>query len=380
MAISFTSFQQGFPENQCFVIAEAGVNHNGRLELAKQLVEAAAEAKADAVKFQLFKPELLTTACAPTATYQQSSAKSDSQQALLAGLTLSHADMKTLAAYARQLGLMFLCTPFDTDSARFLVDELDVPLLKLSSGDLTTWPFLKSLSELNKPLLLSTGMATLAEVRQTVTYLQPLLKGELKDQLALLHCTSSYPAPDESLNLSALFTIRAEFPDLVVGYSDHSLGPEASVAAVALGARVVEKHITLDTTLPGPDQAASLPTKHLSAFVKSVKRAAVMRGHGRKEPHAVEQNVREVARKSLVTARDLKAGDSVKAEDLVCKRPGTGISPVELDSVLGKQLKCDLPADSLLTFEHLINSEQGKLLKEDPKKHSEPVAPISLTK
>lgn len=331
----------------CFVIAEAGVNHNGKLKWAYQLVDAAVSAKADAIKFQLFRPEKLTVANAPLAAYQKKTANAASQQELLSDLALDFTAMAQLKAYCDKKSIHFLCTPFDEEGAAFLVNELRVPFLKISSGDLTSLPFLKDLVQLRVPLLLSTGMATIDELQQVASFLKRCGL-DLPLQTGWLHCISAYPAEDSALNLRAMAALQELFPHCVTGYSDHSLGSEAILAAVSLGAAVVEKHITLDTSLPGPDHAASLPVNELPGLIASIRRIEAMLGHGRKEPHRTEADVRRVARKSLVLSRSLFEGQVLTKEVLTCKRPGTGISPLDYETVLGKTLRYSLPADHVL--------------------------------
>jgi N,N'-diacetyllegionaminate synthase len=358
--------------SHCFVIAEIGVNHNGHMGLAYAHIDAAREAGVDAVKFQLFEPTLLTTAQAPLAAYQQkalgqstdfaslespqqkqSGPVATSQQAMLASLVLTPQQMKQLQAYCSKSGLLFLCTPFDSQSAEFLVQDLQVPLLKLSSGDLTNLPFLAQLAKEGTPLILSTGMGSLEEVQQAVETIATYTSRPLPEALAILHCTSLYPAAPDTLNLRAIQTLQKQFPSLVVGYSDHSLGVEASYAVVAMGARILEKHLTLDANLPGPDHQASLPAERWPDWMQRLRMLEQMLGDGRKQPHPREEEVASVARKSLVLARDLPQGHTLTLEDLLCKRPGQGIAPARLSEVLGNTLRHALPQDSLITWDDL---------------------------
>lgn len=338
---------------QTYIIAEAGVNHNGDLDMARALIDAAKAAQADAVKFQLFDPDRLTAHSAPLAAYQAQQADGQSevrtQNDLLRQLALSTADFVTLQAYCRQVGIQFLCTPFDEDSARFLSTEMQLPLLKISSGEVTNLPFLRMLGRLNTPVILSTGMSTLAEVHAAVSAVWSANHAPL----GLLHCVSAYPAPIEAVNLRAMQTLKEAFPDCAIGYSDHTLGLSVPLAAVALGAQIVEKHFTLDKTLPGPDHPASLDVAELHALVAGIRQVERALGDGLKQPHPVEQDCIQVARKSLVAARHLPARHVLGADDLVAKRPGTGVSPADLSWVLGKRLKQAIDQDTVLQADML---------------------------
>ncbi len=336
-----------FDQEKTWIIAEAGVNHNGSMELAKHLIDGAKKAGADAVKFQLFDPEKLTSKAAPLAAYQvknQQNATTDSQQELLKALALPPETFRELQQYAVQQEILFLCTPFDEGSARFLHEELQLPCLKISSGELTNLPFLEMLSGLNTPILLSTGMGTLDEVHQAVAALRKMHQAPL----GLLHCVSSYPAPVEAVNLRAMKTLQHAFPDCVIGYSDHTLDKHVSLAAVALGARIIEKHFTLDTTLPGPDHKASLTVDELTLMIRQIREIEHALGDGIKRPQSCEMDCIAVARKSLVAARDLPAGHVLLAEDIVIKRPGTGIAPARLGQLIGVRLPMAVSQDALL--------------------------------
>lgn len=340
-----------FPTDRTYIIAEAGVNHNGDVELARALIDAAVLARADAVKFQLFEPEKLTVKSAPLASYQaqNTNGEEDTQQDMLRKLVLSRETFAELKAYADSRGITFLCTPFDAESAAYLHRQLKLPLLKISSGELTNLPFLEQLAGLNTPLILSTGMASLDEVQQAVE----TVRRHSTAPLSLLHCTSAYPAPPDAVNLRAIQTLADAFPDCAVGYSDHTQGIHISIAAVAMGARIVEKHFTLDKSLPGPDHKASLSISELTTMVKGIRDLEQALGNGIKQPQPCERDCIAVARRSLVTARDLRAGHILGRDDLTTKRPGTGISPVKLPSVLGRALKTALPEDTLLLPEML---------------------------
>jgi N,N'-diacetyllegionaminate synthase len=333
-----------FDTTHIFVIAEAGVNHNGSPELARRLIDGARSAGADAVKFQMFDPGKLASRATPLAAYQARQGEAETQVDLLASLALSPETFRDLQTYCEQSGILFLCTPFDEESARFLWVELGVPTLKISSGEVTNLPFLRYLSELGSPVMLSTGMSTLSEVQDAVNALrsrEPL-------PLGLLHCVSAYPAPAEAVNLNALHTLHQAFPDCVIGYSDHTLGLHIPVAAVSKGARIVEKHFTLDKTLPGPDHQASLSVEELTMMIQAIRETEAALGDGIKRPHPIEADCIRVARRSLVARHDLPAQHILTEADLVAKRPGTGISPALLEYILGKKLPQPVSQDELL--------------------------------
>lgn len=346
-------FPSPFNTKHTYIIAEAGVNHNGDIALGKALIDGAAQAGADAVKFQLFEPALLASAKTPLAAYQKAGAQAGepikNQIDLLSRLALPRQAFIELQAHAHQAGIQFLCTPFDDMSAVFLHQTLDVPLLKISSGELTNLPFLRLLGRMNIPLILSTGMATLAEVEAAV---QAVWETN-RPPLALLHCVSAYPAAADTVNLLALQTLQQKFPNCTIGYSDHTLGLHVPVAAVALGARIIEKHFTLDQSLEGPDHQASLTVAELAQMVFAIRETEVALGDGIKKPNPVESDCIRVARKSLVLRHDLPAKHTLTLDDLIAKRPGTGISPANLFQVLGKRLKTDLSQDELLQPELL---------------------------
>ena len=332
-------------EGPAFLIAEAGVNHNGDLDLARRLVDAAADAGADAVKFQTFRSDALVSAAAPKARYQvETTGEAESQRTMLARLELSREAHAALRDQAARRGLVFFSTPFDEASAD-LLDGLGVELLKVPSGEVTNLPLLRHLAAKRRPVLLSTGMCTLEEVATAVDTLQAA--GD--PPLAILHCVSAYPAPAEDTNLRAMDTLRARF-GCPVGLSDHSLGIEIALAAVARGAAVLEKHITLDRTLPGPDHRASLEPGDFAALVRGVRVIEAALGDGDKRPMPSEVDTRAVARRSLVAARALAAGHRLTRGDLAVKRPGTGIPPADLDRVLGRRLAMPLDVDDIVDW------------------------------
>jgi N,N'-diacetyllegionaminate synthase len=338
---------QAFPAS-VYIIAEAGVNHNGDLGLAKKLADAAKACGADAVKYQTFKAASLASAGAAKASYQKkATGGSQTQREMLAGLELSDEAHRALAAHCKAIGLTFLSTPFDEASAD-LLEGLGVPLFKVPSGELTNKPLIRHVAAKGKPLILSTGMSTLAEVADAVRWAREVSSAPL----TLLHCLTEYPAPVEQVNLRAMDTLREHF-GLPAGYSDHTPGIEVSVAAAARGAAVIEKHLTLDKGLPGPDHAASLDPAEFSALVKAVRAVSSALGDGVKRAAPCEAANRAVARRSVVAARDLPAGHTLAAADLALKRPGDGIAPAELERLPGRRLKKALAADETLTWEAL---------------------------
>ncbi|MBE7554830.1 MAG: N-acetylneuraminate synthase [Anaerolineales bacterium] len=335
-------------DQRCFIIAEAGVNHNGNLETACQLVDVAARANADAVKFQTFKADRLVTSDAPKATYQQQTTNvAETQYEMLHRLELSVETYRHLAMYCREKGLVFMSTPFDEESADFL-DSLDIAVFKIPSGEITNLPFLTHVAAKGKPLVVSTGMAYLGEVETAIRTIKET--GNLN--LVALHCVSNYPAAPTDTNLRAMQTMAVAF-GIPVGYSDHTLGIEVAIAAVALGACVIEKHFTLDRNLPGPDHRASLEPDELAALVHSIRTVELAMGHGRKEPAASEANTAAVARKSLVAAKDIPVGTLLTEELIAIKRPGTGLPPTMRPYLIGRTVKQAVPAGTLLALEML---------------------------
>lgn len=332
--------------NPCFIIAEAGVNHNGSPDMARQMVEVAARAGADAIKFQTFKAEKLTTAQAPKAAYQTvTTNKNENQLEMLRKLELSQSDFKDLLDECRKNKILFLSTPFDEDSADFLA-SLDMAAFKISSGEVTNLPFLAHVARKDKPVILSTGMSYLNEVDLAVRTIQAAGNHEL----VLLHCTSNYPAAPVDVNLRAMTTLAQAF-QVPVGFSDHTMGIEIPLAAVAMGASMIEKHFTLDRSLPGPDHQASLEPAELEALVKGIRKVEASLGHGRKEPVEREANTAAVARKSIVASVDIKAGTILNETHFVMMRPGTGLPSIMLQYVIGRTARVDIPAGTLLSFE-----------------------------
>lgn len=336
------------PGQPCFIIAEAGVNHNGDLDLARRLVRAAARAGADAVKFQTFQAEQLVSVDAPKAKYQLATTDAEeSQLAMLKRLELSpdaHAELKSLS---ERLGICFLSSPFDETSADYL-EELGVAAFKVPSGEIVNLPYLRHLAHKGKPLIVSTGMATMDEVSSAVE----AIRQSGNPPVVLLHCVSDYPADPAEANLRAMVTLGNTF-HLPVGYSDHVPGNEVALAAVAMGACVVEKHFTLDRALPGPDHTASVEPDELAALVRGIRTVESALGDGVKRPSASEISTAEAARKSIVAARDLPAGTVLSADMLTFKRPGTGLPPIRLSELLGGTLARAVRKDAMLGMDDL---------------------------
>ena len=336
------------PGQPCFIIAEAGVNHNGDIEMAKRLVEAAARARADAVKFQTFRAERLVALGAPKADYQVSTCgDSESQLEMLRRVELSSEAHRDLQAYCHKQNLLFLSTPFDEASAD-LLEALDLPAFKIPSGEITNLPFLAYVAEKQRPMIVSTGMSSLEEVREAVD----VIRRSGNENFVLLHCVSAYPAPPADVNLRVMRTM-AEIFGVPVGYSDHTQGTEIALAAVALGACVIEKHFTLDRNLPGPDHRASIEPDELAALVRGIRLVEAALGHGRKERGACEANTAAVVRKSIVAACDITAGTLLTTDLIAVKRPGTGLPPSMLKHLIGRRVTRDIPMDTLLTLDML---------------------------
>ncbi|MDK2815993.1 MAG: N,N-diacetyllegionaminate synthase [Moorella sp. (in: firmicutes)] len=333
--------------NRVFIIAEAGINHNGDLQLARKLVDAAAEAGADAVKFQTFKAEEVVTPGAERAQYQKDNMpeRDENQLEMIKRLELSYAQFRELYAYCRHKGIIFLSSPFDQESIDFLA-ELGVPYFKIPSGEITNYPFLRRIAGKKRPVILSTGMATLGEVEGA---LQVLREARAKD-ITLLHCTTNYPTLPEEVNLRAMLTMKQAFA-LPVGYSDHTMGIAIPIAAAALGAEVIEKHLTLDRNLPGPDHRASLEPGEFKEMVAAIRQVEKSLGDGIKRPAPGELAVMPAARRSLVAARDIAAGEIITETCLTARRPGTGIPPNLWDVVVGRQARRDIAAGSILNWD-----------------------------
>jgi N,N'-diacetyllegionaminate synthase len=324
------------------IIAEAGVNHNGDMELARQLIDAAAEAGADIVKFQTFKADRLVTASAKKAAYQLVTTDADeSQHEMIRQLELSEAMHEQLIAHCKLRGIEFFSTAFDIESLDYLM-SLGMERIKIPSGEITNLPYLRRVGSFGKPVILSTGMSNLGEIEAALAVLEEA--GGRRDQIFVLHCNTEYPVPMGEVNLRAMHSIGQAF-GVRVGFSDHTEGIEIAVAAVALGACIIEKHITLDRELPGPDHRASIEPDEFACMVRSIRNLELALGDGIKRPSASEERNSLVARKSLVAARAIAKGELFSEQNLVAKRPGTGISPMRLDELLGRPAPRDFAPD-----------------------------------
>lgn len=328
------------------IIAEAGVNHNGSFEMAKQLVDKAKEAGADYVKFQTAVPELVISTRAPKAEYQKATTgEEENQLEMCKKIHLSLKDYKPLKDYCDSRGIKFLSTPFDLVSVD-LLDTLDMDYFKIPSGEITNKPYLKAVASKKKPVIMSTGMCEMDEIETAVNVLTQ--NGINKEKIILLHCNTEYPTPFEDVNLLAMLDIRNK-TGIETGYSDHTRGIEVPIAAVALGARVIEKHFTLDRNLPGPDHKASLEPQELKAMVNAIRNIEkALSGSGIKEPGASEIKNKDIARKSIVAATTIRRGEVLTAQNLGVKRPGNGISPMRWDEVLGQRAIRDFEQDECI--------------------------------
>ena len=339
-------------QQKVFIIAEAGVNHNGELALAKELADKAKQAGADAVKFQTFRTDKLVAAGTAQAAYQTVNiGKEESQAQMLRRLELSYADFRDLQAYCRKIGILFLSTAFDLESIDFLA-SLNLPVWKIPSGEITNLPYLEKIAALDKPMILSTGMAEMDEIKAALAVL------ENGREITVLHCTTEYPAPDNSVNLRAMLTMKEEL-GRPVGYSDHTEGIVVPIAAAAMGAVVLEKHFTLDKTMAGPDHKASLEPAELAEMVKAVRRVELCLGSSQKKPSAAELENRRAARKCIVAARAIVAGETFSPENITVKRAGEGISPMRWYDVLGRKAERDFAMDERICLEI---SAQGSAL------------------
>lgn len=331
--------------NKTFIIAEAGVNHNGSLEMAFQLIDVAVAAGADAVKFQTFKAEKIIAVNAPKAGYQKKNTGSnESQLEMVKKLELDETAHIQLYQYCQHKGIQFLSTPFDLESID-LLNRLGLEIFKIPSGEITNLPYLRKLGSLKKRLVLSTGMADLGEIEDALDVLTE--SGTPIENITVLHCNTEYPTPFEDVNLRAMLTIGHAF-GVAVGYSDHTPGIEVAVAAVALGAAVLEKHFTLDRNLPGPDHKASLEPDELKAMVQAIRNIEKALGDGIKRPSPSEVKNKPIARKSLVATQPIKTGELFSADNITAKRPGAGISPMRWDEVLGQVAQKDYEKDELI--------------------------------
>jgi len=331
--------------DKTLIIAEAGVNHNGSMESAKRLIDVAVKSGADYVKFQTFKAEKLVTQTADKAEYQKELTDTEETQfEMIKKLELNRAAHEELIQYCANKDIRFLSTAFDHDSIDLLA-ELDIPLFKIPSGEITNLPYLRHIGRMGKPIIMSTGMATLEEVRSALNIL--LKAGAKKDKITILHCNTEYPTPMEDVNMKAMLTM-ADSLGVNIGYSDHTLGFEVSIAAVVMGATVIEKHFTLDRNMPGPDHAASLEPDELKELVCSIRNIEKVMGDGIKKPSPSEEKNIPIARKSIVAKKPIELGELFLKENLTVKRPGTGISPMEWDTIINQKSNKNYQKDDLI--------------------------------
>lgn len=332
----------------CFIIAEAGVNHNGQLGLARKLVDIAVDANCDSVKFQSFKTELFATPDTPKAKYSLAGTdQTESHTDMLQTLELNSSEHQTLFNYCGSRGIVFLSSPFEETSADML-EMIGVSGFKIASGELTNLPLLEHVATFGKPMIVSTGMADLMEVDQAIRSITE----HGNEQIVLLHCTTAYPTIPEDVNLRAMETLATAF-GFPVGYSDHTRGNDVALAAVAMGACVIEKHVTLDRSLPGPDQQASIEANELDVLVKAIRTMETSLGDGLKKPRPSEIETAITARKSLVAARDIPQGTAISRDMLVLKRPGSGLPASMLPIVVGRSVRCDVPVNTLISLDVL---------------------------
>lgn len=334
-----------------YIIAEAGVNHNGDFNLAKDLIYKAKEVGADAVKFQTFTAEKIVSRTAPKADYQTKTTSTDeSQFQMLKKLELSYEQFRALKEYSNQIGIEFLSTPFDEDSIEFLTD-LQISKWKIPSGEITNLPYLVKIEKTKLPIILSTGMSTMKEIAQALE----VFRSYDRSDITLLHCNTEYPTPFSDVNLKAMLTMRDTY-GVKVGYSDHTSGIEVPIAAVALGAEVIEKHFTLDKSMPGPDHKASLDPDEFVAMVKAIRNIEQALGTGIKQPSSTESKNIAVIRKSIVAKRAIQKGEMFTEDNITTKRPGDGMSPMKWFDLLGKVASRDYPKDTKIK-EKLMESE-----------------------
>ena len=333
-----------------FIIAEAGVNHNGNMELAYKLVDAAKEAGVDAVKFQVFKAEKVISKSTKMADYQKENLKENiSQLDMVKKLELSYEDFIKINEYCKEKGIMFMATPFDNDSLDFLVDTLKVDVLKIGSGDLNNYPFLEKVALKNKEIILSTGMSNLSDIESALDFISQYTDKEVK----VLHCTTNYPCPMDEVNLKAMNTIKDAF-QVAVGYSDHTLGIEVPIAAVALGAEIIEKHFTLDKTMEGPDHVASLEPDELKEMTRTIRNIERALGSGIKKPNKSEVKIQSIVKRKIVLAKDVEINHVLTENDLEYKRCENGIESKYYKNIIGKKVKRKIDADSPLMWEDIV--------------------------
>ncbi|MGT2829357.1 N-acetylneuraminate synthase [Streptococcus hillyeri] len=334
-----------------YIIAEIGCNHNGDFQLAKKMVDVAVDCGVDAVKFQTFKADKLISKYAPKADYQKvTTGTEDSQLEMTRRLELSFEEYLELRDYCLSKGVDVFSTPFDMESLDFLIST-DMPVYKIPSGEITNLPYLEKIGQQKKKVILSTGMAVMSEVHQAVEILQ----ANGTQDISILHCTTEYPTPYEALNLNVIHTLKEAFPELTIGYSDHSIGSEVPIAAVAMGAEVIEKHFTLDNDMEGPDHKASATPDILAALVKGIRIVEKSLGRFEKYPDPVEEKNMIVARKSIVAARPIQKGEVFTVDNITVKRPGNGISPMAWYDILGKTAQEDFEEDQNIRDDRFVN-------------------------
>jgi len=335
-------------DGKVYIIAEAGVNHNGELEKALQLVEIAHTAGADAVKFQLFNAKEQVSKELNNAPYQRKGSGEKSMLDMAKSYDLPWEKHKILVDHCNKVGIRYISSCFDKHAVDFLLNDLATDCIKVGSGELTNYPLLRYMSRTGTPIILSTGMSTIDDVRGAVKCIHT----SGTSPLILLHCISNYPALEENINLNAMKTLEREF-DVVVGYSDHTEGDTAAIAAVALGAKVIEKHFTIDKTLPGPDHSMSLEPEELKKFVKAVRITEEMLGDGVKKPTEEEKNMQAYARRGVVSLKQIRMGETIDDSNITLKRPATGIDPRQIDAIIGKRAIVDIPADKPIAWDML---------------------------
>lgn len=332
-----------------FLIAEAGVNHNGDINLAKKLIDIASNAKVDAIKFQTYNTDSLILKTTSKVDYQKvKTEKNESFYDMLKRYELSKENFMEIKAYCAQKGLIFLSTPFDDKSVE-LLEFLHVPAYKIGSGDMNNFPLLKLICSKQKPILISTGMASLEEVKESVNF----IIDNRVEEILIFQCTTNYPAQYEEINLNVIETFKIEFPKFLIGFSDHSIGIEASIGAAAKGVKVIEKHFTLDKNMEGPDHSASLDPDELKEWVNGIRNLEKALGNFRKFPSKIELEIAKKARKSIVSIKDLKKGGILTTKNISIKRPGTGISPKYFEELIGKKVKKKIPIDSIIKWEDI---------------------------
>jgi N,N'-diacetyllegionaminate synthase len=330
-----------------FIIAEAGVNHNGSIEIAKLMVDAAAGAKVDAIKFQTFKAEKIITSTAPKAEYQKvTTDTNESQFEMIKKLELNMEAHKELINHCNRRGILFLSSPFDLESIELLC-KLELEIFKIPSGEITNLPYLRKIGCSKKKIILSTGMATLDEVKEALNIL--IQSGSSKEDITVLHCNTEYPTPFKDVNLKAMLTLKKEL-NVNIGYSDHTVGIEVPIAVAALGATIIEKHFTLDRNMEGPDHKASLEPSELKAMIDAIRNIEISMGDGVKRPSESEFKNISFSRKSIVAARNIKKGELLNEHNITVKRSGNGISPMRWDEVVGRKAARNFKIDELVEY------------------------------